>query len=311
MTDTALSRRALLAAVGASAAATALPHRARAQGAAQPLITRPVPVSGEALPVVGIGSAVIFEYENDPTMQAERTAVIETLIAGGGALIDTAPSYGNAELRLGEIISELGVRNRLFLATKFASREPREQHAISLKASQQRMRTDKFDLMQAWNVNDANFDLGLVREWKAQGICRYTGITSSFDRDYAAIEQVIKREKPDFFQINYSLADRDAEARLLPAAKDAGCAVLTNLPFGRATMFKKVAGKPLPDWAKEMDATTWAQIFLKFLLSHPAVTAVIPGTDKPEYMVDNLNAGRGRMPDARMRQTIVEYWTAL
>jgi len=300
----------LLAAVGASAAATALPHRARAQGAAQ-LITRPIPVSGEALPIVGIGSAVIFEYENDPTMQAERTAVIKTLIAGGGTLIDTAPSYGNAELRLGEIISELGVRDRLFLATKFTSREPREQHTASLKASQQRMRTDKFDLMQAWNVNQANFDLGLVRDWKAQGICRYTGITSSFDRDYAAIEQVIKREKPDFFQINYSLADRDAEARLLPAAKDAGCAVLTNLPFGRASMFKKVAGKPLPDWAKEMDATTWAQIFLKFLLSHPAVTAVIPGTDKPEYMVENLNAGRGRMPDARMRQTIVEYWTAL
>ena len=162
MTDTALSRRALLAAVGASAAATALPHRAPAQGAAQPLITRPIPVSGEALPIVGIGSAVIFEYENDPTMQAERTAVIKTLIAGGGTLIDTAPSYGNAELRLGEIISELGVRDRLFLATKFTSREPREQHTASLKASQQRMRTDKFDLMQAWNVNQANFDLGFM-----------------------------------------------------------------------------------------------------------------------------------------------------
>jgi aryl-alcohol dehydrogenase-like predicted oxidoreductase len=311
MTGTAISRRSLLAAAGASAAATALPHLARAQGAAQPLITRPIPVSGEALPIVGIGSAVIFEYENDPAKQAERTAVIKTLIAGGGTLIDTAPSYGNAELRLGEIISELGVRDRLFLATKFASREPRERHATSLKASQQRMRTDKFDLMQAWNVNDDNFDLGQLRDWKAQGICRYTGITSSFDRDYAAIEQVIKREKPDFFQINYSLADRDAEARLLPAAKDAGCAVLTNLPFGRASMFKKVAGKPLPEWAKEIDATSWAQIFLKFLLSHPAVTAVIPGTDKPEYMVDNLSAGRGRMPDVGMRKTIVDYWTAL
>jgi aryl-alcohol dehydrogenase-like predicted oxidoreductase len=311
MIDTAISRRALLAAAPASAAAIALPDLARAQGAPQPLITRPIPVSGEALPIVGIGSAVIFEYENDPAKQAERTVVIETLIAAGGKLIDTAPSYGNAELRLGEIISELGVRDRLFLATKIPARQPRETHAPSLKASQERMRTKTFDLMQAWNVTDANFDLGLLREWKAQGICRYTGITSSFDRDYGAIEQVIKREKPDFFQINYSLADRDAEARLLPAAKDAGCAVLTNLPFGRASMFKKVAGKPLPDWAKEIDATSWAQIFLKFLLSHPAVTAVIPGTDKPQYMVDNLSAGRGRMPDAGMRKTIVDYWTAL
>jgi aryl-alcohol dehydrogenase-like predicted oxidoreductase len=160
-------------------------------------------------------------------------------------------------------------------------------------------------------VTDPSFDLDLLREWKAQGICRYTGITSSFDRDYAAIEQVIKREKPDFFQINYSLADRDAEARLLPAAKDAGCAVIINLPFGRASMFKKVASKPLPGWAKEIDATSWAQIFLKFLLSHPAVTAVIPGTDKPQYMIDNLNAGRGRLPDAAMRQRIIEDWAAL
>jgi aryl-alcohol dehydrogenase-like predicted oxidoreductase len=311
MTDAAISRRALLAAAGAGAAAAAMPTLAVAQGAAPSIITRPIPVSGEPLPVVGIGSAVIFEYENDPARQAERTAVIRTLVAGGGKLIDTAPAYGNAELRLGEIIADLGVRDRLFLATKFASREPRERHAASLKASQERMRTQKFDLMQAWNVNDPNFDLGLLREWKAQGICRYTGITSSFDRDYAAIEEVVKREKPDFFQINYSLADRDAEARLLPAARDAGCAVLTNLPFGRASMFKKVAGKPLPDWAREIDATSWAQIFLKFLLSHPAVTAVIPGTDKPEYMVDNLKAGQGRLPDAAMRERIVQHWATL
>lgn len=311
MTDPSLSRRAVLAAAGAGVAAAALPELAGAQGTPEPIMTRPVPVSGEPLPIVGIGSAVIFEYENDPAKQAERKAVIETLIAGGGKLIDTAPSYGNAELRLGEIIAELGARDRLFLATKFASREPRERYAASLKASQERMRTKTFDLMQAWNVNDAAFDLGILREWKAQGTCRYTGITSSFDRDYAAIEQVLKREKPDFFQINYSLGDRDADTRLLPAAKDAGCAVLTNLPFGRASMFKKVAGKPLPDWAKDIDATSWAQVFLKFLLSHPAVTAVIPGTDKPEYMLDNLKAGRGRLPDAAMRERIVAYWDAM
>ena len=307
MIDTAISRRALLA----GAAAAAIPSSSFGQAPAQALMTRPLPVSGEQLPIVGIGSAVIFEYENDPAKQAERKAVLETLLQGGGKLIDTAPSYGNAELRLGELISELNARERFFLATKVPAQQPRDQQIASCKASQERLRTKSFDLMQAWNVNDAGYDIGLLREWKAQGLCRYTGITSSFDRDYEAIEQVIKREKPDFFQINYSLGDRDAEARLLPAAKDAGCAVLTNLPFGRASMFKQVAGKPLPDWAKEIDATSWAQVFLKFLLSHPAVTAVIPGTDKPQYMVDNLSAGRGRLPDAAMRQRIVDYWTSL
>jgi aryl-alcohol dehydrogenase-like predicted oxidoreductase len=311
MMHTDVSRRDLMVGAGASAASLALPGLAPAQERPQPLISRPIPVSGEPLPIVGIGSAVIFEYENDPAKQAERKAVLETLLAGGGKLIDTAPSYGNAELRLGELISELKARERFFVATKVPARQGREQQIASMKASQERMRTQNFDLMQAWNVNDANYDIGLLRDWKAEGICRYTGITSSFDRDYAAIEQVVKREKPDFFQINYSLADRDAEERLLPAAKDAGCAVLTNLPFGRASMFKKVAGKPLPDWAKDIDATSWAQVFLKFLLSHPAVTAVIPGTDKPQYMTDNLGAGRGRLPDAAMRQRIVEYWNSL
>lgn len=303
----AISRRALMA----GAAALALPRGAHAQAPTQPLMTRPIPVSGEPLPIVGIGSAVIFEYENDPAKQAERTAVIETLVAGGGKLIDTAPSYGNAELRLGEIIADVKARERLFLATKVPARQGRDAQIASMKASQERLRSKSFDLMQAWNVNDAAYDIGLLRDWKREGLCRYTGITSSFDRDYAALEQVIGREKPDFFQINYSLADRDAETRLLPAARDAGCAVLTNLPFGRASMFKKVAGKPLPDWTAEIDATSWAQVFLKFLLSHPAVTAVIPGTDKPEYMRDNLAAGRGRMPDAAMRRRIVAYWEAL
>jgi diketogulonate reductase-like aldo/keto reductase len=142
-------------------------------------------------------------------------------------------------------------------------------------------------------------------------VCKYIGITSSNDSAYEALEPVIKREKPEFFQINYSLGDRTAEERLLPAAMDAGSAVLTNLPFGRNSMFAKVSGKPLPDWAKEIDATSWAQVFLKFLISHPAVTAVIPGTDKPQYMTDNLGAGRGRMPDAAFRKMMAEYWTAL
>ena len=165
--------------------------------------------------------------------------------------------------------------------------------------------------MQAWNVGDESFDFGLLREWKAQKLARYVGMTTSSSGQYKAIGKVLVRERPDFFQVNYSLADREAEAELLPAARDAGAAVLINLPFGRNSLFRKAGNRPLPDFAAEFGARTWAQFFLKFILSHPAVTAVIPGTDKPEYMLDNLAAGRGPLPDAAMRARMIRYWDAL
>ena len=304
-----ISRRDVLATGAAALAAVgAGPAFAQAAGAVR---TKPIPVSKEALPVIGIGTAVIFDYENDPVKQAERAEVLKVLTAGGGSLIDTAPAYGKAEDRLGELMASTGLRSKIFLATKVAARSDRAGQIAQMEQSKVRLKSPTFDLMQAWNVTDANYDLGLIKEWKAQKVCRYTGITSSFDAAYDALEQVIRREKPDFFQINYSLADRDAEARLLPAAMDSGAAVLTNGPFGRNSMFAKVAGKPLPDFAKEFDAATWPQYFLKFLLSHPAVTAVIPGTDKPQYMTDNLAAGRGRLPDAALRQRMIAHWATL
>lgn len=307
-----ISRRDLLAtgAAAAAAAGAGLPAFAQAP-AGGPLRTKPIPVSREPLPVVGIGTAVIFDFENDPAKQAERAEVLKVLTSGGGSLIDTAPAYGKAEDRLGELMASTGLRDKIFLATKVAARSDRAGQIAQMEQSKVRLKSPTFDLMQAWNVTDPNYDLGLLREWKAQKICRYTGITSSFDAAYAALEQVIRREKPDFFQINYSLADRDAEARLLPAAMDSGVAVLTNGPFGRNSMFAKVAGRPLPDFAREFDAATWPQYFLKFLISHPAVTAVIPGTDKPEYMTDNLAAGRGRLPDAAMRQRMIDHWATM
>lgn len=306
-----ISRRDMLATGAAAIAATgAVPAFAQAP-AAGAVRTKPIPVSKEALPVIGIGTAVIFDYENDPVKQAERAEVLKVLTAGGGSLIDTAPAYGKAEDRLGEVMASTGLRNKIFLATKVAARSDRAGQIAQMEQSKVRLKSQTFDLMQAWNVTDPNYDLGLIRDWKAQKICRYTGITSSFDAAYEALEQVIRREKPDFFQINYSLADRDAEARLLPAAMDSGAAVLTNGPFGRNSMFAKVAGRPLPDFAKEFDAATWPQYFLKFLLSHPAVTAVIPGTDKPQYMADNLAAGRGRLPDAALRQRMIAHWATL
>jgi aryl-alcohol dehydrogenase-like predicted oxidoreductase len=303
-------RRRVLAAGAASALGSLLPGMSLA-AAAEPLRTRPIPVSGEALPIVGIGTAVIFDFENDAAKYAERRQVIQNLIAGSGKLIDTAHSYGRAEDRLGELVADLGVRDKLFLATKFSYGNSREAATESMQNSLRRLKTKSVDLMQAWNVADPDYDLGLLREWKRQGICRYTGMTISQTRSYDAIGKVLAREKPDFFQVNYSLGDREAEERLLPIARDAGAAVLINLPFGRNSLFKKAAGKALPDFAAEIGATSWAQFFLKFLLSHPAVTAVIPGTDKPEYMIDNLKAGRGVMPDAAMRQRMIKYWDAL
>lgn len=304
-----LSRRRLLVA-GAGVALTST--FARFAGAAtEPVMTRPIPHGGERLPVIGIGTAIIFDFENDAEKFAERRQVIQALVAGGGRLIDTAHSYGRAEDRVGDIVADLGVRDRLFLATKFSHRADRAAATASMQASLRRLKTKRVDLMQAWNVGDANYDFGLLRDWKQQGLCRYVGMTTSFERQYDAIGKVLVHEKPDFFQVNYSLGDREAENMLLPAARDVGAAVLVNLPFGRNSLFRQAGKRPLPDFAAEFGARTWAQFFLKFILSHPAVTAVIPGTDKPEYMLDNLQAGRGTLPDAAMRKRIVQYWEAL
>ena len=298
-----LDRRHLLA---TGAAAMALPPAALAQAAA-PILKRRVPQTGYMLPVIGIGTYLVFAWDNDPEKLELRKQVVRHLVAGGGSLIDTAAGYGTAEANVGTVAAETNLRPQLFLATKYSSRDTRPQAEAELKQSLQRLRTNYIDLQQAWNVNDPNFSMAQLKEWKAAGTVRHIGITSSFDGAYDALAAVLKRERPEFFQINYSLGDRDAEKVLLPAAQDAGCAVLTNLPFGRNSMFKRVAGKPLPDFAKEIDCTSFAQLFLKYNLSHPAVTAVIPGTDLPNYMLDNLNAGRGRMPDAAMRRRI-EIW---
>ncbi len=302
-------RRRALAAGAAALSGSLAPYLSWA--AEDALKTRPIPHSGEQLPIVGIGTAVIYDFDHDAAKFAERRQVIQTLIAGGGKLIDTAHSYGQAEPRVGDLVADLGVRDKLFIATKFSFNQDRTAAMASFQNSLKRLKTNRVDLMQAWNVSDPNYDLAMLRDWKQQGLCRYTGLTTSMERSYGAIAKVLVREKPDFFQVNYSLGDREAEQVLLPAAHDAGAAVLINLPFGRNSMFKKSAGRPLPEFAAEFGARTWAQFFLKFILSHPAVTAVIPGTDKPEYMLDNLQAGHGALPDAAMRKRMIQYWDTL
>ena len=306
------SRRRVLAAGAGVALSAAIGRFTRAAHAVdEPLKTRPIGHGGERLPVVGIGTAVVFDFENDPEKYAERRQVIQALIAGGASLIDTAHAYGRAEDSLGDLIADLGVRDKLFLATKFSYRNDRDAATASLRASLRRLKTDRVDLMQAWNVGDENYTLGPLRDWKQQGLCRFVGMTTSSRRQYEAIGRVLARAKPDFFQVNYSLEEREAENVLLPSARDVGAAVLINRPFGRNSLFRKAGRRPLPDFAAEFGARTWAQFFLKFILSHPAVTAVIPGTDKPQYMRDNLQAGRGPLPDAAMRRRMIQYWDSL
>jgi aryl-alcohol dehydrogenase-like predicted oxidoreductase len=286
------------------------PARAEKQTGADALITRKIPHSGEALPVIGLGTSEVFDIGGDTAERGACAEVIRRLIDGGGKVIDTAPSYGRAEAAVGDLLAETGLRGRTFLATKLEdydrSTGPGEFHA-----SLQRLHSDKVELMQLHNVSDPKQDLAMFREWKAQGLCRYIGITTSYRGAFDAVEAVLKREKPDFLQVNYSLADRDAEQRVLPAAAEVGAAVLVDLPLARGRLFRAVRGKPLPDWAKDIDAGSWAQFFLKYILGHPAITAVIPGTNNPEHMADDLGAGRGRLPDEAQRRKMVAFFQSL
>ena len=284
------------------ASATLLAPRAHAQS--PEILTRAVPSTGERLAPVGLGTAQVFDVSDDMTKQ-KADAVLQALIAGGGRLVDTASVYGEAEVVIGEFAARAHSREKLFLATKLETPDPAE-----LKRSLARLQTDKFDLLQLHNVRNPEQSLTQFKEWKAQGICRYIGITSTRHADFAAIEAVLAREKPDFVQIDYSLDDREAEKRILPLAAEVKAGVLTALPFGRARLFRTVRGKELPDWARGF-AGSWAQFFLKYLLADRRVTAVIPGTADAGHMTDNLSAMRGPLPDEEQRRQMAAFADAL
>ncbi len=296
-----MTRREFAMLTGAAAAAFAPP--AFAQTAA-PLITRAIPSSGERLPAVGLGTAAVFDTADETTRQ-KAAAVLQALVGNGGSLIDTASTYGAAESVLGEVIAAAGLRDKLFLATKLEAPD-----AAELQRSLTRLKIAKLDLLQLHNVRSPQQSLAQFKAWKTQGVCRYFGITSTFHGDFAALEAVLAREKPDFVQIDYSLEDREVEKRILPLASDVKAAVLTALPFGRGRLFRAVRGATIPDWAQEF-AGSWAQFFLKYLLADPRVTAVIPGTADAAHMTDNLGAMRGPLPDPDQRRRMVEFVAAL
>jgi aryl-alcohol dehydrogenase-like predicted oxidoreductase len=263
-------------------------------------MTRPIPSSGERLPVVGLGTD---EYYSGAQGQSEAlAAVVRTLVEGGGSVVDTSSDYGASETLISAVLTEGALRPRIFLATKL---EKQALRPAELQGSLKRLGVNKIDLMQVHNVTSDGQSLAPLRDFKAQGLVRYIGITTSVNSAFDAMEAVMRREKPDFIELNYSIGDREAEKRLLPAAAELGIATLIDIPFGgpgRTNLFGTVRGKKLPDWARDFDAASWGQFFLKYLLGNPAVTVVIPGTNKPDHMADNLGAGRGRLPDAAQRQ---------
>jgi len=294
------------------AAATAMPLYAQTT-AAKPLLTRKIPRTGEAMPVIGMGTQFVLDIGNDQVKRASRIDVIRTLLDAGARCIDTAPSYGPAEATLGDLLAEMKARDRAFISTKF--RAPgREGGNTEMKESLRRLRTDKVELMLRHNIGfvpqaEVTEHLAVMREWKAQGICRYIGVTHSQDQDKAnpRLIELLQKEKLDFIQVNYSMAERSVEDRLLAVAADTGTALMCNLPFARAALFKAVAGKQVPEWAKEFDAPTWGQFFLKYLIARDEVNLVIPGTDRVEHMRDNLEAARTRLPNAAQRKRMVEF----
>jgi aryl-alcohol dehydrogenase-like predicted oxidoreductase len=296
-----MTRRNFALAAGAAGSAI-LPWPAWAQTPA--LLTRAIPSSGEKLPAVGLGTSQVFNT-NDDAIRQKATAVLQALIAGGGSLVDTASVYGDAEAVIGDVVTPADLRGKLFIATKLESPDPAE-----LKRSLTRLQTPKLDLLQFHNVRDPQASLAQFRDWKAQGICRYIGITSTRQGDFAAIESVLGREKPDFVQVDYSLDDREVEKRILPLAAEVKAGVLTALPFGRARLFRAVHGKELPEWARGF-AGSWGQFFLKYLLSDPRVTAVIPGTADAAHMTDNSGAMHGPLPDPDQRKQMVAFADAL
>jgi len=284
----------LIAAAGMSSQAPILFAKQRAT------LRRSIPSSGESVPAVGLGSSRTFNVGTGAAERSPLRDVLARFVALGGAVVDSSPMYGQAEEVIGDLVAELGLRKSLFLATKVWT-SGQEEGIRQMEDSMRKLRSQKIDLMQVHNLLDTKTHLRTLREWKERGRVRYIGVTHYTESAYDDLERVLETEKLDFVQINYSLAEREAEERILPLAAERGIAVLVNRPFARGGLFSRVRQQPLPAWAAEFDCASWAQFFLKFILSHPAVTCVIPATSKVRHLEDNMAAGVGRLPDVAVR----------
>jgi len=271
----------------------------------QSMITVTIPSSGEQLPAVGIGTRD-FRSDTDPQEMKRFRETLKTFHSAGGRVIDTSPNYGNAETVVGGLLRNIGIQDDVFMATK-VDREDQVDGIKRMQRSFELLGGEPIDLMQVHNLRGTEVELETMKAWKEQGRFRYLGVTTHSPRQYAEMEGVMRRHDLDFIQLNYSLADRAAEQSILPLARDRGIAVLVNLPFARGRLFSTVKDKPLPEWAADIDASSWGQVFLKYVISYPASILPIPGTTKPHHAKDNLGAAYGRLPDAKLRQEIEAY----
>lgn len=276
-----------------------------------PLLTRPIPSTGEAMPVVGLGTWPVFDVGTDERARRPLREVVRRLVDAGGRMIDSSPMYGRAEGVTGDLVAGLGIRPKVFLATKVWT-SGRDAGIAQMRRSASLLRSDAIDLMQIHNLVDWRTHLATLRRMKDEGRIRYLGITHYTSRSLAELARILETEPGiDFVQCGYSLAMRAAERDLLPVAAARGVAVIVNQPLGQGGLLRRVGGRPLPDWAGEFDCASWAQLLLKYVLAEPAVTCVIPATRDPEHMTDNLAAGRGRLPDEGERRRLRALWDAL
>jgi aryl-alcohol dehydrogenase-like predicted oxidoreductase len=275
-----------------------------------PLETRPIPRTGERIPAVGLGTWQAFDVPRDGPERAAAKEALRTLAELGGTVVDSSPMYGAAEQAVGALSAELGLAGKLFVATKVWT-SGRDAGIRQMEASFAKLGVARLDLMQVHNLVDTDTHLATLAGWRKEGRVRYLGVTHYTASGHAGLEAAIKAHRPDFVQLNHSVTEREAERRLLPLAQDEGVAVLVNRPVGQGRLFARVKGRALPAWADEIDCASWAQVFLKFILGHPAVTCVIPGTRNAQHLADNLGAARGRLPDAALRARMAAYFDSL
>jgi len=291
------------------AAAVAAPGAVIAR-AAPAMLMRRVPSDGEMLPAVGLGTWQTFDVSAGAAEREPLREVLRRFVALGGRVVDSSPMYGQAESVVGDLAAELGLHSSLFVATKVWT-SGREAGVAQMERSLKRLRVARLDLEQVHNLVDWQTHLRTLRDWKAAGRVRYLGVTHYTASAYGDLERIMRSERLDFVQLNYSLLEREAEDRLLPLAADRGIAVLANRPYAEGALFRRVRGRPLPPWAAEIDCTSWGQFFLKWILAHPAVTCVIPATSKPEHLTDNMGAGTGTLPDTATRTRMAAHLDAL
>ena len=306
-----LTRREATRLIGAGAAGLLFgASRVCTASESSTMLMRAIPSSGEKLPVIGLGTWRTFDVDLTPDNRKQLEDVLALFVKLGGRVIDSSPMYGRAEQVIGDLTATLGIRDKLFLATKVWTRG-KENGIKSMERSMALLRTKRIDLMQVHNLVDVNTHLPTLREWKNEGRIRYLGITHYESGAFDDVEKIMWSEKLDFLQINYSLMEREAEERVLPLAQERGVAVIANRPFGGGDLFARARAKQLPDWAAEFDCRSWAQFFLKWIVAHPAVTCAIPATNKARHLEDNMQGAIGQLPDAKMRQRTVDVVSSL